>query len=260
MSGHVTPIVALTRGVPSSLAHCELTHLIREPIDIARAELQHAQYEAMLESLGCTLQRLPAVPDLPDSIFVEDTAIVLPELAIVTRPGAESRRGEIESVADALREYREVATIDTPATIDGGDVLVLGKSIYVGQSTRTNAAAVEQLRKLTAPFGYRVVPAKVTGCLHLKSAVSGVRDGVLLLNPKWIEARVFGDVSVVEVDSREHFGANALRVNDSVIYPRAFPRTRDRLESAGVDVHPVDVDELAKAEAGVTCCSILIRS
>ena len=250
--------VALTRSVPPSFANCELTHLAREPIDIDLATHQHEEYEATLQSLGCTIRRLPDTPDLPDSIFVEDTAIVLPELAIITRPGAESRRGETASVESALSEFRGVAKIEAPATIDGGDVLVIGKSIYIGQSTRTNSEAIRQLRDLTSALGYSVIPLKVSGCLHLKSAVTRVADSTVLLNPESIDAGLFGKLTVIEVDPREQYGANALRIDDSLIYPSGFPRTRDRLMRAGLDVHPVQVDELAKAEAGVTCCSILV--
>ncbi len=135
-------LIALTRSVPPSIDNCELTHLRREPINYGRAAEQHTGYEKGLVVLGCTIQRLPSLPDLPDSVFVEDTAVVLPELAIIARPGAESRRFEVTSVAEALRPHYPLTFIEPPGTLDGGDVLLIGSTIYVGDSTRTNAEGI----------------------------------------------------------------------------------------------------------------------
>ena len=251
-------MIALTRAVPPSLAECELTHLEREPIDIGRAVEQHRQYEVALQSLGCDVVRLPPTPDLPDSIFVEDTAVVLPEIAIITRPGAPSRRSETETTAKALESYRMVAEIKSPGTVDGGDVLVIGRYIFVGHSKRTNRQGVLQLREIASAYGYHVHSVAVWGCLHLKSAVTQVDSGTVLLNPSWVDVTLFSECEVIEVDSSEPFGANALRVGRDVIYSTAFPLTGRRLTDRGINVHTVEVSELAKAEAGVTCCSILI--
>ena len=134
--------IAITRPVSASLAHCELTHLAREPIDVPRARAQHAAYERLLGSLGASLVRVGPAPDLPDAVFIEDTAVVLDELAVVTRPGAASRRPETDAVASVLASYRPLRTMTAPATLDGGDVLRLGRTLYVGRSAaRANPAS-----------------------------------------------------------------------------------------------------------------------
>jgi dimethylargininase len=250
-------IVALTRAVPPSIVRCELTHLAREPIDVAGAAAQHEAYVDTLIRLGCTVERLSDEPDKPDSVFVEDTAVVLDELAVITRPGAESRRGETASVAAALAEYRELACIKAPGTLDGGDVLRAGQRIYVGVSGRTNAEGVRQLADLLAPRGYDVSAIEVRGCLHLKSAVSAVADDAILVNPRWVDVSRFRGFRRLEVHPDEPFAANALLVDETLVCAAAAPRTRERLGAAGFAVESVDVSELAKAEAGVTCCSLV---
>jgi dimethylargininase len=248
--------IALTRPVPASIAHCELTHLAREPIDLRRARAQHAAYERALAEAGCTIERLPAEDVMADSVFVEDAAIVVDELAIITRPGAESRRGETLSVARAVAAYRPLAHIREPATVDGGDVLRVGRDVYVGISTRTNDAAVGQLTSLLAPHGYRVHGVAIAGVLHLKSAATEAGDGVVLVNPRWIEPSLF--TRTIAVDPDEPYGANVLRVNDTLFAAAAFPRTNDRLREAGFTVRTLEADELAKAEGALTCCSVLV--
>lgn len=252
------PLIALVRDVSSTIAHCELTHLAREPIDPDRAAAQHRAYVAALEQLGCELHWLAPEPALPDAVFVEDTAVVVDEVAVVTRPGAPSRRPETASVAAALAPYRPVATIDAPGTMDGGDVLQLGRTVFVGRSDRTNEAGIAQLARHLGAFGYDVRSVESHGCLHLKSAITEVADGMLLANPAWIAPGVFPG-QVIPVDPAEPYAANALRVEGMVIYAAAWSRTRRRLERCGVRVLPVDVSELAKAEAGVTCCSLILR-
>ena len=249
--------IAVTREVSPSFAECQLTHLEREPIDVTRAMLQHRRYEGCLMALGCDLLRLPAELAHPDAVFVEDGAVVLDELAVITRPGAESRRGETESLAYALRPFRTLGAIEAPATLDGGDVLRLGRTLFVGLSSRTSRGAVVALETLVAPFGYRVVGVPLDGCLHLKSAVTEVAEGTVLVNPRWVDPRHLGPLERVEVDPSEPHAANALRIGDAVVYPAAWERTRRRLEARGIDVRPVDVSEIAKAEGGVTCCSLI---
>lgn len=253
-------IHAITRGLSPAIARCALTHIAREPIDYARAVAQHEAYEALLISLGVAVTRLPAEPELPDAVFVEDTAIVLDELAVLTRPGAESRRPECESIAAALRPWRSVASIEAPATLDGGDVLRVGRTLYVGLSSRSDQRAADQLRALLAPFDYRVETLAVRGCLHLKSAVSVVGDSLLLLNPAFIEPAGFGGAQIIEVDPAEPSGANVLRIDDCVVMDRAFPRTAERLRTQGVNVRTLDLSELAKAEGAVTCCSLVFTA
>ena len=252
--------IALTREVSPAIARCELTHVARSPIDLDRAREQHLAYERALEAAGCTLLRLPADPELPDSVFVEDVAIVTDEIAILTRPGAISRRPEVRAVATALVPYRSVVALQGEATLDGGDVLRVGRSVFVGQSQRTNAEGLAQLRTILEPFGYRVVGVPVAGCLHLKSAVTQVADDTVLLHSGWIESQPFAAYERIEIDPAEPHAANALLVRGSLVYPSAFPRTRERLESRGLSVVAVDVSELIKAEGAVTCCSVLFET
>ena len=253
-------VIAVTRPVSPSLAECELTHVAREPIDVGRAEAEHAAYEELLETLGATVVRAPAAPESPDAVFIEDTAIVLDEIAVITRPGAPSRRAEPAAVAPLLAEYRPVHPMTAPATLDGGDVLRVGRTLYVGRSGRTNKHGIEQLRSLTAPFGYTVVPVAFEGCLHLKSAVTALGDELLLLNPVWVSAEAFPGLETLLVDDREPYAGNALRVAGTIIYPSQFPRTRDRLAARGLLVASTDCSELAKAEGAVTCCSLVFRA
>ena len=253
-------LIAVTRPVSPTLEHCELTHLAREPIDIARATTQHAAYEHLLSSLGATLVGVPAAPELPDAVFIEDTTVVLDEVAVLTRPGAASRRAETAAVARVLADYRPLRSMAAPATLDGGDVLRLGRTLHVGRSSRTNDDGIEQLRALVAPFGYRVVPVEFTGCLHLKSAVTALADELLLLNPALVSPAAFPACEAVFVDDREPSAANALRVAGTIVYPSEFPRTCDRLIQRGLRVAATDCSEVAKAEGGVTCCSLMFEA
>jgi dimethylargininase len=250
-------LIAVTRKVSRNIGSCELTHLGRDKIDVDLAEIQHGQYEACLAELGCRVTSLPAEPELPDSVFVEDTAVVFDEGAIITRPGAESRRPETVSVAEALEKYRKLYHIEPPGTVDGGDVLKIGKKLFVGLSARTNDEGIKQIRSLLSRYDYAVEGVKVTGCLHLKSAVTQVAENTLLINPAWVDERMFKEMALIYIDPSEPFGANALLVGNTVIYPAAYPGTKRRLESAGITVRTVDVSELAKAEGGVTCCSLI---
>ena len=251
--------IAITRGVSATIDACELTHVTRTPIDVARAREQHAAYESAVASLGIEVRRIPADDRYPDAVFIEDTAIVLDELAVITRPGAESRRGEVDAVAAVLADYRTLVRIEAPATIDGGDVLQLDHVLYVGRTLRTNDDGIAQLREFIAPYGYRVVGVEVDGCLHLKSAVTRVRADALLLNPRWMSPAIFDGWRIIDVDDAEPAAANALRIGERVIYPEELPRTRRKLEAEGIEVIAVPAGELAKAEGGVTCCSLIVQ-
>lgn len=250
---------ALTREVSPALGDCELAFLDRAPIDVAHARVQHDAYCAVLASLGLEVVRLPADPGLPDCCFVEDTAIVVDEVAVLASMGAASRRGEIAAVAAALAADREIVRIQLPARIDGGDVLVVGSRVLVGQSGRTDAAGAGALRAALAPFGYEVTGMAVPGCLHLKSAATALDAETLLVNPAWIDLAPLHDYDLVHVDPAEPSAANVLAVAGRVLAHRGFPRTLERLASRGYAVHPIDVSEFLKAEAGVTCKSIVYR-
>jgi dimethylargininase len=251
--------IAITRAVPQSLARCELTHLARTPIDVARAAAQHAQYESALGEMGCRLRRLPPADDLPDSVFVEDVAIVLDEIAIVMRPGAESRRDERASMAAVLSEYRPLHAIAAPGTMDGGDVLRIGRTLYVGLSSRTNEDGAYQLERIVGPLGYAVRLVQTRGgCLHLKSAVTALDDEHLLCNPDWIDAHPFDGFEMVAIDPAEPYAGNVVRIGGQILSASAHARTIAALRGRGYRVSAVDVSELAKAEAGVTCCSVIV--
>ena len=252
---------AITRDVSPALAACELSFVERSAIDVQRAQAQHDAYCCALESLGCEVIRLPAEAAFPDSVFVEDVALVFDEVAIATRPGAESRRDEGGAVLEVLGSVRRLLRIEAPGTLDGGDVLRIGKRVFVGISARSNAAGSEQLRELLAPFGYTVEGVATRDCLHLKSAVTQVAGDTVLLNPAWLaDARPFAGYACIEVDPSEEHAANAVRVGDALLYPECFPKTLERLRSAGIAVTTVDVSELQKAEGAVTCCSLLFKT
>lgn len=252
-------IIAITREVSPSIGKCELTHLPRYEIDIEVARSQHLEYENVLKDMGCKIKRLPVEPNLPDSVFVEDTAIVLEELAIVTRPGAASRREETRRVAELMKEYRSIFRVVSPGTIDGGDVLQIGKTLYVGISRRTNKAGIKQLKEFVFPYEYKVETVYVERCLHLKSAVTLVGEDKLLINRSWIDPQKFGVMEYIDVDPAEPYAANALLIGSELVYPMNFPKTLRRLESRGISVREVDVSELQKAEGAVTCCSLIFE-
>ena len=214
-----------SEGSEQVLGRCELAHIEREPIDIGVARRQHSEYERLLASLGCSIVLLPEEPELPDAVFVEDTAVVLPELAIVTRPGAPSRRPEVPSVAVTLARYRRLVTIEAPGTIDGGDVLLAGKDIFIGETGRSNGYAIEQVPRVLHPLGYVVRGVPVRGCLDLKSAVTLCGPDTLLVNPAWVDPALFRGKSIIDVDPLESHAANALLLNGGIIYPSSFPRT-----------------------------------
>lgn len=250
--------IAITRDVSPRFNECEITHIERTPIDVNVALAQHHEYVEVLKQLGCEVVDLPAESDLPDSVFVEDTAFILPEVAVITRPGADSRRPEIESIIRALPPHIKLVHVREPATVDGGDVLVLGKHIYVGLSTRSNQDAIDQLNKLLGDYGYQVTGVQMHDCLHLKTAVTRVDDKTLLINKNWVDTHHFEDFNWIETHPSEPFAANCLPVENSIIFPTSFPMTCAKLAASGYNMKTVDVSELAKAEGAVTCCSLIL--
>jgi len=250
-------LLAVTREVSRAIDHCELTHLERQSIDVQRARAQHAEYEAALKHLGVAVLSLPEEPALADSVFVEDTALVLDECAIILRPGADSRQPETESIAKALAPYRKCFFVQAPARVDGGDILRVGRQVYIGLSSRSDTNAVEQIQDFLQPYGYEVHAVRVTGCLHLKSAVTQVAEDTLLINPAWADKRDFAGMKFIEIDPSEPYAANAVIIGDTILYPRAFPATHRKLADAGVKMVDVAADELAKAEGALTCCSLI---
>ncbi|MBV8858568.1 MAG: dimethylargininase [Acidobacteria bacterium] len=252
-------IVALTREPARALDACELTYREREPIDAGAAAAQHRGYCEALRACGARVVTLPPLDELPDSVFVEDTTVVLEEVAVLTRPGVESRRGEVSLIEAEVARLRTVARVEAPATLEGGDVLRLGRTLYVGLSPRTNAEGALSLRSLVAPYGYEVLTVEPRGCLHLKTGCSALDEEAVLFNPEWVDAAVFRGREVVPVDAAEPWAANVLRVGRAVCVSAAFPRTAEMLARRGYDVRAVEVSEFAKAEGALTCMSLLFR-
>lgn len=250
-------LTAITREINSGIGGGELTFLPRVSIDLALAQQQHQQYQSVLSSLGCEIVVLATAPGLSDSVFIEDTAIVLDEVAVLLRPGATSRQAEVSGVASVLQQHRTLKSIQPPGTLDGGDLLRVDNVIYAGLSTRSNQSGIDQLRHLVKDYGYSVITVETNKCLHLKSAVSQVAPGTLLINPDWISSSAFRNYELIDIDHEEAHAANALRVEQSVIYPSSFPRTLDKLAMRDINVIPVDLSELQKAEGAVTCCSLI---
>lgn len=251
---------AIVRSVSPLLTSCELTFREREPIDADRAVEQHAAYVDVLKHLGLEVVVAPAAPNLPDSVFVEDTAIVLDEVAILARPGADSRVAETMPVAEVLSEYREILMIEPPGTLDGGDAVFIDDTLYVGHSTRTNVAGITQLREHLEAFGIDVRPIRVGRCLHLKSGCAYLGDGTVLLNSRWVNAGPFEFFDVIATPPDEPASANALAVGDTVVISAAHERMIERIVATGRQVRPVEIGEFEKAEGGVSCMSLVFRT
>lgn len=258
-------MTAITRAVSPTLESCELTWLPRERIDIQKAIEQHDAYERALAQLGLRVISLPAEPDLPDATFVEDPLVVVDEVAIVTRMGAASRRPECESLALAIAPFRPVrrlreSTMPESATLEGGDVMRIGRDLFVGLSRRTNEAGIAQLSAELEPFGYRVRPIDVLGCLHLKSACCSLGDGKILANPAWLSLAPLREYRVIRVAEDEPGAANVLRIGNTVLMPASFPHTEEILRREGFNIKTIDISELIKAEAAVTCSSVIFET
>jgi dimethylargininase len=252
------PGIAFLREVSPRLAECELSYLGRAAIDAERAREQHARYAAQLAALGLSLEWLEPLPAHADGVFVEDTAVLLPEIAVITRPGVTSRRSEVTSVAAGLAPHRPLTRIAAPGCLEGGDVVRIGRTLYVGASGRSNSQGIEQLAKALAACGYQVRAVAMRDCLHLKSAATFIPPDILLANPAWVDPRSFDARTVVEVAEGEAFAANSLTLAGVTLVSAAFPRTERRLQQAGVTTRALDVSELQKAEAALTCMSLIL--
>jgi len=250
-------LTAITRAVSPSLPQCELSFIPRQPIDLAKAQSQHHAYEKLLADLGARVISLPPEPDLPDSMFVEDPALVLDELAVIFPMGAESRRREAPSLAAALAPFRKLQHVQHPGMLEGGDILRLGRKLFIGLTARSNADGIAQLSAIVAPYGYQVVGVPVPGCLHLKSAVTALDEHTLLANRAWFDSSYFSGYAWLDVDSTEPHASNALALCGTVIFPASFPLTRARIEARAFTVATLDISELQKAESGLTCSSLL---
>ena len=253
-------LTAITRGVSPAIVNCELTFVQRAPIILTKAIDQHGAYERALQHFGARVVSLPPEPSLADSMFVEDPALVLDELAIIFPLGTESRRAEAESLAKALSPYRQLKYVRLPGAMEGGDLLRIGRRIFAGLSKRTNAEGIRQLHAIVEPHGYEVTAVPVTGCLHLKSAVTSLGGNTMLANRAWVDSSCMAGFEWIDVAAEEPHAANALAFGNSVILPASFPLTRARIEVRGFEVMPLDISELQKAESGLTCSSLLFEA
>ncbi len=252
-------MIAFMREVSPRLDRCELTHVPRSPIDVKLARKQHERYAEILGELGIKVEFLPALPEQPDGVFVEDTAVLLPEVLIIARPGAASRIAELDSVVQTLALHRPLQSIVDAATLDGGDVMRVRGTIFVAESRRTNTDGITQLRETTLPFGYEVRPVTVRECLHLKSACTFIPPHFVVANPAWIDPTVFGNVVVLPVDEKEPSGANTLTLGRTTLVSASFPKTEKRLREAGITTKRVEISEFEKAEGGLTCLSLILE-
>lgn len=251
---------ALVNRPSSALAAAELTFLARDPIDIDKAGRQHDAYVATLRAAGLAVEVLDVNRDCPDGVFVEDVVVILDEVALMTTMGTPSRRAEVAGMRAAVARYREVVDLQLPATLEGGDVLRVGRRLFVGLSTRTNEAGVEALRAVAGPYGYEVVPVTVPGALHLKTGITALDNETCLVNREWVDTAPFAGFRLVDVAAGEPFGANVLRLDDQLVMNAAYPQTAALVRALGHQVCTVDISEFGKAEAGLTCMSLLFRA
>ena len=252
-------LTAFTRAVSPRIAECELTFIDRVAINFERAVEQHKQYEEMLRGLGVEVRQIPANDNCPDSCFLEDTALVLDEIAVLTRPGSDARRAEVAGVAPFIRQHRQTAEIEAPATLEGGDVLRIGRQLFVGVTTRTTREGIESLRKYAEPRGYKVHPVVVPGALHLKSVCTAVDAHTILADATRVELSPFAEFEVVQVPAEEWMAANVLLIDGTVCMHSGFGKTIEILQRRGLDVRTTDISEFLKAEAGLTCMSLIFR-
>jgi dimethylargininase len=250
---------AITRAVSRHIARCELTFRQREGVDYKRAVRQHAAYCDLLRRHGAQLVELEASDANPDCCFVADTAIVLDEVAVVASMGASSRREETSAVEKILSAHRQISRIKPPATLDGGDVVIIGKQIFVGHSRRTNRQGIEALARILRPLGYEVTPVAVNGSLHLTTACSVLNEETVLVNPRWIDVAPLARLWVIPVPEDEPWAASTMRINDTILVEAAAPRTVKLVGQHSASVEVLDISEFRKAEGSLSCLSILFR-
>jgi dimethylargininase len=252
---------ALLRGVPESFPSCVTRLPAVPPLDPVRARLQHEGYRAALEAGGFTTSLLAGDEAHPDCCFIEDTAVVLGGAALATRPGHSSRRGEVAAVAAAIGERLAVTRLEAPATLDGGDVLRMGRRLFVGESGRTTAAGREALARWAAPLGFEVVPVALRGVLHLKSAATALDEGTVLVFPGAVDPAPLAGSRIVEVAGNDPEAANVVRLPDGRILVAAhLPQSAAAVRTAGFTPVACDVSEFARADGGLTCLSVRFRT
>jgi len=247
---------AIVRPVPDSYDRCIRTN--REKIDVALAKRQHAEYCQALQKLGLSLTWIRGDNALPDSCFVEDTAVVFGEKAVICNMAAKSRANEVAEVAKAMSELKETYRIKPPATIDGGDVLRVDDRVLVGISARTNLHAVRQLKKILENSGMKVVPVKVHQVLHLKSACTYLGNGVVILSRGCFDTKVLQGLGKIFVPKGEDYAADCLAVNGTVLIAEGHAETRKLVEKEGFRVEELEISEFRKGDGALTCLSILL--
>ena len=250
---------AITRGVSPNMDKCELTYRSREQIDFQKAVVQLEQYCDLLRTWEVELLTIPGSITYPDCCFVQDTAVVLDEVCVIASMGARSRSGEVSEVETIVSPFRKVKRILPPATLDGGDVVQIGKRIFVGQSKRTNALGVEALSSVVASYGYTVVPVTVDGGLHLTTGCGVIDDETVLLNPRWLDATAFKGLRRLHVPEEEPWAANTIRVNEFVCLEEGAPRTIDLVQPYARSIETLDISEFRKAEGSLSCLSLIFR-
>jgi dimethylargininase len=253
-------LTAITRRVSPCIRKCELTYLTRRPIDIRRARQQQQGYEQLLSGLGLHVISLPAEQELPDAVFVEDTAVVTDEVAVVTTMGCAARRREVDSISPVLGKFRPIRSINGAGVLEGGDVVQVGRTIFVGISTRTNVNGIAKLSEILTPYGYEVRPVQVKGCLHLSTGCGFIGQNTILANPSWVDLSPFEGFEIINVSPSEPWGANARTLADHVLISAASPQTAARLRERGFRVLSVAISEFEKAEGGLTCLSLIFTS
>ena len=259
---HLSPsptFKALTRGVSDSISACELTYRYRESIDFEKARRQLESYCELLRRWGVELVPVPASRSYPDCCFVQDTAVVLDELCVMASMGAPTRRGEGSEVERFMSQFRKIERLRLPATLDGGDVVQVGKRLFVGLSTRTNARGIAALGEIAEPYGYIVIPVTVNGGLHLTTGCGVINDETVLLNPRWVDPRPFKDLRQLHVPEAEPWAANTIRIEDAVCLEQGAPRTLDMVQPYAGGIDTLDISEFRKAEGSLSCLSLIFR-
>jgi dimethylargininase len=251
-------VKALVRPPGDSFRHALSARQPPPTIDVDLARRQHAAYCAALREAGLALIELPPEEAYPDACFVQDTAVVYGQMAVVARLGAQSRRGEEAAVREALAGHRRLAEIRPPATLEGGDVLLIGSRVFVGLSARTNAGGFAQLRDLLELEGASVHALEVAQGLHLLSGCTYLGRGILLAAGAWADLPDFAGLDVVRVPPEEAAAANALGLDDCVVLPAGYPGTAALIRQRGFQVLSVDLSEFAKADGGATCLSVIL--
>lgn len=226
--------------------------------DFALMLAQHAAYAEALRGLGLAVEILDPLPGFPDAYFVEDVAVVVPELAVIARPGARSRRGEEDAIVAALSRHRTTARLEGTASLDGGDVLIAGRDVFVGSSARTNAEGAAQLARLLEPHGYRTRTVPVGAGLHLKSSVSSLGGDTLLVSEPFANAPELAGYHRIQVARGEEAACNTLLVNGTLLLPAGSPRTRESLRETVLRIVELDVSEARKMDGGLSCLSLRV--